>query len=147
MSANWVQDIADMHDHHFGDGGLYKRLLQMDDVELRHFWKFRVNFLKEELRELEQARTAEDALDALIDLCVVAIGTMDAFGADSHMAWGAVLEANMAKKPGVNPNRPNPFGLPDLIKPEGWKAPNHQSYTELLDHVFMEVPSAQNPQG
>jgi hypothetical protein len=32
----------------------------------------------------------------------------------------------MAKSPGVKEGRPNPFGLPDLIKPEGWEAPNHE---------------------
>ena len=32
----------------------------------------------------------------------------------------------MAKEPGVKPGRPNPFGLPDLIKPEGWQGPNHE---------------------
>ena len=27
---------------------------------------------------------------------------------------------------GVKPERPNPLGLPDLIKPEGWEAPSHE---------------------
>ena len=31
----------------------------------------------------------------------------------------------MLKQVGVKPERPNPLGLPDLIKPKGWKAPSH----------------------
>jgi predicted HAD superfamily Cof-like phosphohydrolase len=55
----------------------------------------------------------------------VAIGTLDAFGINANKAWDAVLEANMNKEVGVKETRPNPLGLPDLIKPEGWKAPDH----------------------
>ena len=41
-------------------------------------------------------------------------------------AWNQVLSANMAKEPGVKPGRPNPFGLPDLLKPNGWIGPDHE---------------------
>ena len=64
-------------------------------------------------------------VDGLIDLCVVAIGTLDAMGVNVHKAWDEVLTANMAKEVGVKESRPNPLGLPDLIKPEGWIAPVH----------------------
>ena len=59
-------------------------------------------------------------------VCVFAIGTLDVFGVDAHKAWNAVYEANMSKSPGVKEGRPNPFGLPDLIKPDGWTAPSHE---------------------
>ena len=36
-----------------------------------------------------------------------------------------IYSANMAKNVGVKPGRPNPFGLPDLIKPDGWIGPSH----------------------
>ena len=29
----------------------------------------------------------------------------------------------MAKKPGANKSRQNPFGLPDMVKPKDWVAP------------------------
>ena len=45
---------------------------------------------------------------------------------DSEKAWNAVHDANMVKSPGVKAERPNPFGLPDLIKPEGWVGPSHE---------------------
>jgi len=73
-----------------------------------------------------------EIVDALIDLCVVAIGTLDAFGVDAHKAWDEVLQANLNKEPGVKESRPNPFGLPDLIKPEDWEAPNHIENTGRL---------------
>ena len=71
-------------------------------------------------------RDAEEIVDGLIDLCVVAIGTLDAFGVDANKAWNEVLKANLSKEVGIKPERPNPLGLPDLVKPEGWQAPNHE---------------------
>jgi len=75
----------------------------------------------------------EEVVDALIDLCVVAIGTLDAYGVDSNKAWDEVLKANMSKEPGIKPERPNPLGLPDLMKPEGWVAPSHVGNYGRLD--------------
>jgi len=69
---------------------------------------------------------SEEIVDGLIDLCVVAIGTLDAFGVDPYKAWDEVLRANMAKEVGVKPTRPNPLGVPDLIKPDNWEAPSHE---------------------
>ena len=44
------------------------------DVEkLIKFLEFRVNFLQEELDELKEGKSADDTVDALIDLAVVAI--------------------------------------------------------------------------
>jgi predicted HAD superfamily Cof-like phosphohydrolase len=71
----------------------------------------------------------EEIVDGLIDLCVVAIGTLDLFEVDAHKAWDEVLKANMSKKVGVKESRPNPLGLPDLIKPEGWVGPDHTGNT------------------
>ena len=65
-------------------------------------------------------------VDGIIDLCVFAIGTLDVFGVDANEAWDRVYKANMSKSPGVKPGRPNPFGLPDLLKPSGWQGPNHE---------------------
>ena len=73
--------------------------------------------------------------DGLIDLCVVAIGTLDLFGIDAHKAWQEVHSANMSKEVGVKESRPNPLGLPDLIKPEGWTAPSHEYNHGLLNNI------------
>ena len=122
MSKDWVKDIDQMHTKY----GVHPVIHNMDADTLKKFLEFRINFLQEELDELKNNKdNPEEIVDALIDLCVVAIGTLDCFDVDSHAAWDAVLEANMNKETGVKASRPNPLGLPDLIKPEGWKPPNH----------------------
>lgn len=123
MSRDWVKDIWKMHKHY----GVHPVVDKMDSETLKKFLEFRINFLQEELDELKANKdNPEEIVDALIDLCVVAIGTLDGFAVDSHKAWDAVLEANMNKTTGVKATRPNPLGLPDLIKPEGWTAPSHE---------------------
>jgi predicted HAD superfamily Cof-like phosphohydrolase len=148
--TEWVTDIAEMHTK-FGVNPVIRNL---DKEKLSTFLKFRLDFLKEELVEAYEAagykvtfdavRTgepldpsrAEDVVDAAIDLCVVAIGTLDAFEVDADMAWARVHDKNMQKEPGIKPARPNPLGLPDLIKPAGWTAPTHADNVGLLSKVF-----------
>lgn len=138
MSTNWVEDIANMHDKY----GVHGAIENFDKEKLKTYLKFRIDFLKEELDEMVKAfdeggeNAADDTVDALIDLCVVAIGTLDAFRVDPYKAWGAVHNANMSKEVGVKASRPNPLGLPDLIKPIGWVAPSHADNVGLLKEVF-----------
>ena len=132
MSINWVQDISDMHSKF----GVRDAIKAMDTDKLKKFLEFRINFLQEELDELKTADNGDDAVDALIDLCVVAIGTLDAFGADAYGAWNDVHFKNMEKEVGIKEGRPNPLGLPDLIKPEGWTAPSHIGREGLLNNVY-----------
>lgn len=132
MSNDWVYDIARMHEHY----GVNAVVRKMDSETLRKFLNFRADFLREELDELRDAETAEDVVDALIDLCVVAIGTLDGFDVDAYEAWDRVLEANMSKEVGVKKERPNPLGLPDLIKPADWTAPSHEGNHGLLTKIF-----------
>jgi hypothetical protein len=137
-SGDWVADIAAMHTK-FGVNPVIRGL---DADKLRTFLKFRIDFLQEELDEMKAAynkepgQAAEDVVDALIDLCVVAIGTLNAFDVNAYEAWNRVDEKNMLKDPGVNPNRPNPLGLPDMIKPAGWTPPTHADNVGLLAKLF-----------
>ena len=131
MSDNWVMDMNNFHRHY----GVSQAVSFMEEEQLKEFLKFRIDFLKEELNETVEAfknRDDEEIVDGLIDLCVIAIGTLDLFGIDSNKAWNEVLRANMHKEVGVKPERPNPLGLPDLVKPAGWKAPNHGGNTGIL---------------
>jgi len=132
MSKDWVQDIHEMHTKY----GVREVVSKFDANKLDTYLTFRANFLQEELDELKTAKNADDAVDALIDLCVVAIGTLDAFGVDAYMAWDRVHKANMNKEVGIKESRPNPLGLPDLIKPEGWTAPTHVDNTGLLEKIY-----------
>lgn len=131
MSKDWSSDINKMHEKF----GVHQAVDKMTDETRKQFLKFRIDFLKEELEETSKAfdeKDPEEIVDGLIDLCVVAIGTLDAFKVDAHEAWDEVLEKNMQKEPGVKPGRPNPYNLPDLIKPEGWQPPSHKGNHGIL---------------
>ena len=133
MSKNWVEDIHLMQSKY-----LTRQWVENNPEKLKKFLEFRVDFLKEELMETTAAVTnndPEEIVDGLIDLCVVAIGTLDAFGVDAYKAWDEVLKANMSKQVGVKEGRPNPLGLPDLMKPEGWKAPSHEGNHGIFNDI------------
>ena len=140
MSKDWSNDIAEMHRkfgvHEWFDSNHVNKAL-MDK-----YLRFRLAMCKEELDETLAAienKDPEEVVDGLIDLCVFAIGTLDVFGVDANEAWNKVHEANMAKSPGIKEGRPNPFGLPDLIKPEGWTAPSHNdNHGRLSDALFAD---------
>ena len=104
----------------------------MDKLTLeqkKEFIKFLFNFLQEEVNEGVEAISEKDGdgvIDALIDLIVVAGDTLITLGVDFDKAWKSVLKANMAKTVGVKEGRPNPLGLPDLIKDLTiWVASSH----------------------
>lgn len=134
MSEDWVRDIAGMHRYY----GVNEKVNEFDKEKLKQFLDFRIAFLDEELTETKKAvrfQNAEEIVDGLIDLCVVAIGTLDSMGVNAYEAWDKVLRANLAKEVGIKPERPNPLGLPDLIKPPGWKAPSHANNHGLLSKL------------
>ncbi len=131
----WPADIAEMHEK-FGVNAVVNKLTA---EQLLTYLKFRLDMVQEEVTEAHTAFDAKDAdgvVDALIDNIVFALGTLDAFGVDAYTAWNRVHAANMAKNPGVKPGRPNPYGFPDLIKPEGWTAPTHQDNLGLIPKAF-----------
>jgi predicted HAD superfamily Cof-like phosphohydrolase len=127
MSENWAKDISDMHAK-FGVKEWFEANKDNKDL-MDKYLRFRLSMCKEELDETLDAidnKDPEEIVDGLIDLCVFAIGTLDVFNVDANKAWDDVYKANMSKSPGVKEGRPNPFGLPDLIKPDGWTAPSHE---------------------
>jgi predicted HAD superfamily Cof-like phosphohydrolase len=132
---DWPDDMRKMHDKY----GVHEVVENFDSEKLTKFLEFRANFLQEELDELKTATNPDDVVDALIDLCVVAIGTLDLFKVDSHESWNRVWLSNLAKEVGVKASRPNKLGLPDLIKPEGWKAPTHADNVGLLAKVNLPL--------
>jgi len=135
MPKDWPQDIKNMHDHY----GVTNAMKQLTPEMLQSYLTFRFNFLQEELNEGRKAiegGDSEEIVDSLIDLCVVAIGTLDVYGVDPHLAWDEVLHANMNKIVGVKASRPNPYKLPDLIKPTGWVAPSHKGNHGIIPNAF-----------
>jgi len=137
MSTHWSKDISDMHQK-FGVNKWFNKN-KSDKALMKKYLMFRMLMLNEELHETMQAvntDNAEEIVDGLIDICVFAIGTLNVLEVDADKAWDAIHNANMAKEPGVKAGRPNPFGMPDLLKPEGWKGPdhsdNHGSISDIL---------------
>ena len=128
MSTNWFKDMQDMHKKYGVDKWMDTEKT-FDGVHLRRYMKFRMGMMQEELDETKNAfdkRDAEEMVDGMIDLCVFAIGTLEVFGVDANKAWDEVYKANMSKEVGIKEGRPNPLGLPDLVKPKGWKGPEHK---------------------
>jgi predicted HAD superfamily Cof-like phosphohydrolase len=136
VSTDWVKDIHDMHTQF----GFREKIVGLDQAKMLQLLNFRAMFLREELTETLKAidvdRDPEEIVDGLIDLCVVAIGTLDLFGIDAYKAWDRVHKANVSKEVGIKESRPNPLGLPDLIKPTGWQGPSHEDNHGTLKDCF-----------
>ena len=87
---------------------------------------FRTAFLIEELAEYTNAITKKDAagaLDALVDIVYIALGTAWLFNLPFEKAWNEVQKANMSKIRAKDKTgkRGTKF---DVVKPKDWKAPN-----------------------
>jgi hypothetical protein len=137
-ASDWLASVNAMHQKF----GFFEKIIDLTPGQMAQLLQFRVNFIEEEFTELQdnlKIGNAEEIVDALIDICVVAIGTLDLFDVDADKAWSVVEQANMAKQAGVNPSRPNPLGLPDLMKPEGWKAPSHEHNHGRLTEIDYSV--------
>lgn len=85
---------------------------------------FRYKFLEEELEEYARARTHEKAFDALIDLVYVAIGTSYLHGFPFQKGWQRVHAANMKKVRATRPDDSLRGSSFDVVKPNGWTAPD-----------------------
>ena len=128
MSKNWFHDMVVMHQK-FGVNKWMDKEKISKDSRLNEYMKFRISMMQEELDETKVAfenKNEEEVVDGIIDLCVFAIGTLEVFGVDANKAWDQVYKANMSKEVGIKEGRPNPLGLPDLVKPEGWEGPTHE---------------------
>lgn len=142
-ASAFVRDINQMHNYF----GHHDAVDAMDGDTLDALAKFRVDFIKEEYDELCSSYdegNAEEFVDALIDLIVVAIGTLDLFNINIDQAWDEVHRANMSKQSGIKDGRPNPLGLPDLLKPNDWVAPSHANNHGKLAEAFAPLTKARN---
>lgn len=135
MNYNWVEDIVDMHRKF----GVHEAVNKMDKEKLRKFLQFRLSCIKEELDETNKAfqtKNSEEMVDGLIDIIVFTLGTLEVFDVDCDQAWQTVMSANFAKEVGIKDGRPNPNGLPDLIKRPDWEAPDHTGNHGLFPKTF-----------
>jgi predicted HAD superfamily Cof-like phosphohydrolase len=98
--------------------------------------------IREELDEgliAIEERDTVGLIDALIDLIYFAVGTLDLMKVNGDAHWDAVQSANMEKVRGSKASRPNTNGL-DVIKPEGWVAPEprHRKILETTPFEFKD---------
>ncbi len=89
---------------------------------------FRIVTLKEELQEFIEASDSKDLegqIDALIDLVYFALGTADLLGFDWQPHWDEVQKKNMEKVRAQKVSDSKRESTYDVVKPEGWTAPDH----------------------
>ena len=88
---------------------------------------FRLEFIQEEMDEFTEAYNERDlagALDALVDIMYVAIGTAYMMNLPILDAWERVHHANMQKVKVKNVSESKRGSIHDLRKPEGWTPPD-----------------------
>lgn len=154
MSNKFISDVQFFHNK-FGLDSKVPARPTPPDVDMI---KFRLNFLLEELSELAQASgfslsiqddgelsfepdsfedepqevNLEDALDALVDLTYVVIGTSEFFGFGAQCmqghtifeeAWNRVQKANCSKVKATSADQSKRGVAFDIVKPAGWVPP------------------------
>lgn len=152
--------MGDIEKFHQKFGLEYTGKPRMLEPEL---FQFRFGFMHEELEEwqgeqtdLIEALTADDGkpehrritmglhqqLDALVDLCYVALGTAYLqFGRRIfNDAWHRVQAANMAKVRCEREGDSKRGSTFDVIKPEGWTPPDHHDLVKDHAHVIYRHP-------
>ena len=107
---------------------------QTTDKWHRAQFEMYLDLIREEHIELTEAVTNEDTvevLDALIDILVVTIGTINSLGVDGEAAWNEVMRTNMAKiDPETGKVRKREDGK--VLKPEGWQPPQLAQFVKHL---------------
>ena len=122
----------------FRDIGLMQEKFGINNnpISKEELWA-RLQFAQEELNEAKVAFIAGDAhgvLDGLIDLTVVAAGTVPLVTSSPIEAWNEVMRANLAKETGKLDKRPG-MGI-DLVKPDGWEPPDLLLFCGQLTEVL-----------
>ncbi|QIG68072.1 putative NTP pyrophosphohydrolase protein [Rhizobium phage RHph_Y68] len=132
--------------------GFYDSVNGFDKEKFLKFLEFRAaSQIQEEVNEYLQAikdyqyaaeRDDKDAMlaavqeinDAIIDILVFTFGTATFTMTKDEVekSYSTVMDANLKKERGIKPGRPNPMGLPDLLKPEGWQSPDITPFSKTL---------------
>lgn len=100
---------------------------------------FAINVLiREEMNELFDAlerRDSEEIVDALGDIVWLCIKLMFQLRISPRKVFDEIGRANLSKERGVKPGRESSGGF-DVIKPEGWKGPDHSDNHGILDEIL-----------
>lgn len=127
MNVDMISDIQKMLTHYGfkSDQLTHERL------------NFRLQLLQEECQETMTAfesSNEREVVDGLIDIIVVALGTLELSGININKAWSEVHRANMTKVRGVKPGRHSDGW--DLYKPLNWQEPDHLHNTGNLKNIL-----------
>lgn len=95
--------------------------------------QFRIAAMQEELNEYSEATALVDEYDALLDLLVFTIGTLERQGFPLLEGFEAVMEANMKKSLAGSSEASKRGFKRDLVKPAGWTGPEDKLATILLN--------------
>jgi hypothetical protein len=132
--------------------GFYDAVKKFDQDKFLKFLEFRGDKqIREEVDELcdaitmfrdaqergdveDQKHWIQEINDAIIDILVFTFGTATFTMTKEELveSYKTVMVANLKKEVGIKPGRPNPYGLPDLIKPTGWTSPVITQYSRTL---------------
>jgi predicted HAD superfamily Cof-like phosphohydrolase len=120
----WQHDVEKFHYQVCGPQPSWSKPVGFRRPELR------AELIREEAKELRHALRDRDmvkAIDGMVDLVVVTVGTAAEFGIDLDPFWNEVHRSNMAKAGG--PVREDGKRL----KPEGWTPPELATILEFHD--------------
>ena len=128
--TNKTDILKDIDNFHKKYG--FEKNEKVDIPDNNELINFRTAFLMEELAEYTNAITKKDAagaLDALVDIVYIALGTAWLFNLPFEKAWNEVQKANMSKIRAKDKTgkRGTKF---DVVKPKDWKAPNIEKIIE-----------------
>ncbi|QIG69705.1 putative NTP pyrophosphohydrolase protein [Rhizobium phage RHph_I46] len=104
--------------------------------EVNEYLKAIEDYRYAEERDDKEAMIAaiQEINDAIIDILVFTFGTATFTMTQDEVekSYQTVMEANLKKERGIKPGRPNKWGLPDLLKPEGWVSPDITPFSKTL---------------
>jgi predicted HAD superfamily Cof-like phosphohydrolase len=157
LDGNLFKDVQEFHDKfELGYSGP-ARSLPPD------LFDFRYKFMGEELSEYYLAHEAAysettvspsyrdqaeythqlaKALDGLVDLVYVVLGTAVFHGFNFNEAWRRVHEANMKKVRTPTALSSKRGSIYDVVKPPGWEAPSLDDLTEVNDGRYPHTDRA-----
>lgn len=118
-------ELEDVHEFQTKFGIPMKRTPEFLDEDA---YKFRVNFMREELQEFLDACAAQnlpEAADALGDLVYVAMGLALMMGLPWADIWDEIHKANLTKVRVTGADQSKRGSMLDVVKPEGFKHPDH----------------------
>ena len=100
--------------------------------------------MKSNLRkDVDSPLQLAEQFDAMLDLSIFALGTTERQGFPTNDGWKRVMSANMQKELAEKASDSKRSFKIDLVKPEGWQAPDLTDLVKPLRGIIvLEGPDA-----